>query len=69
MKKQYIAPQLQTVNVRLYSSVLDDIGWGKNSQGIGGGNEWNDAKETAFDAFDTEEDIWSGHKTKDVWER
>lgn len=69
MKKQYIAPQLQTVNVRLYSSVLDDIGLGGRSQGIGGDDEWNDAKETAFDAFDTEEDIWSGRQTKDVWER
>ena len=69
MKRQYIAPQLQTVNVRLYSSVLGGIGIGEISQGIGGDDEWNDAKETSFDAFDTEEDIWSGHQTKDAWER
>ena len=68
MKRQYIAPQLQTVNVRLYSSVLGGIGIGEISQGIGG-DVWNDAKETAFDDFDTEEDIWSGRQTKDVWER
>ena len=69
MKKQYIAPHLQTVNVRLYSSVLDEGGIGKNSQGIGGENEWNDAKGTDFDDFNSEEDIWSGTQTMDVWER
>lgn len=69
MKKQYIAPQLQTVNVRLYSSVLDEGHFGRNSQGIGGDEEWNDAKQTDFDDFNSEEDIWSGQQTKDAWER
>ena len=67
MKKQYIEPITEVVNVRLLSSVLQEgdpviVG---GSYGAGG----MDAKETAFDDFDTEEDIWSGRQMKDVWER
>ena len=46
MKKQYVTPLMDIVNVRLYSSVLqENAGVGTNSQGIGGDEEWNDAKE------------------------
>ena len=71
MKKKYMIPQTETVNVRLNSSVLDGTHFGRTSQGIGGENEWNDAKEQSFDDFNSEEDIWGGSKVqmKDVWER
>ncbi|MBR4699269.1 MAG: hypothetical protein IKP16_04910 [Prevotella sp.] len=76
MKKKYMIPQTEMVNIRLLSSFLDDTGgFGRWSQGNGNtGNEddpeeFGDAKETAFDIFDTEEDIWSGRQTKDAWER
>lgn len=75
MKKQYVIPQTETVNVRLFSSVLDNGDMGRWSQGNGNsGNEgddeqFGDAKKTVFDAFDTEEDIWAGRQMKDVWER
>ena len=75
MKKKYMIPQTEMVNIRLLSSFLDTGGFGRWSQGNGNtGNEgdpeeFGDAKETAFDAFDTEEDIWSGRQMKDVWER
>ncbi len=48
MKKIYIKPNTETVNVRLYSSVLEDTGnYGKWSQGAAGGDdpEYGDAKE------------------------
>lgn len=66
MKKEYIVPVVEIVNVRLFGSVMEDeLPMGRDSQvGI-----TMDAKETAFDDFNSEEDIWSGHKTKDVWER
>ncbi len=66
MKKEYIVPVVEIVNVRLFGSVMEDeLPMGRDSQvGI-----TMDAKETAFDAFDTEEDIWSGRQMKDVWER
>lgn len=77
MKKKYMIPQTETVNVRLLSSCLDTGGFGRWSQGNGNTNtdpddpneEFGDAKEGNFDDFNSEEDIWSGHKTKDVWER
>ena len=71
MKKNYIAPATETVNVRLYSSVLDGMDIGPQSDVAAGGDDpgFGDAKETAFDIFDTEEDIWSGRQMKDVWER
>lgn len=71
MKKIYIKPSTETVNVRLYSSVLDEGHHGKWSNGAAGGDElgWGDAKEGNFDDFNSEEDIWSGRQTKDAWER
>ena len=59
MKKIYIKPNTETVNVRLYSSVLDDTGnYGNWSQGAAGGDEPNiaDAKENNFL---WEDDLWS----------
>jgi hypothetical protein len=67
MKKQYIEPITEVVNVRLLSSVLQE--------GDPGIHKWSDgadelgAKKLDFEEFDTEEDIWSGHQTKDAWER
>ena len=57
MKKIYIKPNTETVNVRLYSSVLDEAPYGKWSQGAAGGDEpgWGDAKENNLDFGD----IWS----------
>ena len=69
MKKKYMIPQTETVNVRLNSSVLDGMPFGRTSQGIGGENEWNDAKEVNMDDFNSEEDIWGGRQMKDAWER
>ena len=50
MKKQYIVPQAETVNVRLQNSVLDSIGQGQWSKGAAGDNEgYADAKESEFE--------------------
>ena len=65
MKRQYLKPDTEIVKVRLKGSVLEDPSLHDRSVIAGG----MDAKETAFDDFDTEEDIWSGRQTKDVWER
>ena len=74
MKKIYKTPITETVNVRLYSSVLDDdtSRYGNWSQGAAGGDDpgWGDAKENNFgfddDAFG---DIWGSEDddTKDLW--
>lgn len=67
MKKQYIEPITEVVNVRLLSSVLQE-----GDPVIVGGSYGTDelgAKKLDFEEFDTEEDIWSGRQTKDVWER
>ena len=58
MKKIYINPKIDTVNMRIYSSVLDDTGnYGNWSQGAAGGDEpgWGDAKENNFL---WEDDLW-----------
>ena len=57
MKKIYIKPNTDTVNVRLYSSVLDEAPYGKWSQGAAGGDEpgWGDAKENNLL---WEDDLW-----------
>ena len=49
MKKQYIVPQAETVNIRLQNSVLDEGGYARNSFGAYGGDEegFADAKESA----------------------
>ena len=65
MKRQYLKPDTEIVKVRLKGSVLEDPSLHDRSVIAGG----MDAKETAFDDFDTEEDIWSGRQMKDVWER
>ena len=67
MKKEYIVPVVEIVNVRLFGSVMEEVPIGRPSQ-VGTSM---DAKETAFDDFDTEEDIWGGNsiQMKDVWER
>ena len=67
MKKIYKKPSAEVVNVRLIGSIMDDP-----NPGVGDYSNITldgDAKETSFDDFNSEEDIWSGHKTKDVWER
>ena len=69
MKKQYVIPQTETVNIRLLSSVLEPDGYAPWSQGAGNGDDYADAKETDFDDFNAEEDIWADRPMKDVWER
>lgn len=66
MKRQYLKPDTEIVKVRLKGSVLGDPYLHDKSVIAGG----MDAKENDFfEDFDTEEDIWSGRQTKDVWER
>lgn len=65
MKKQYIEPITEVVNVKLLCSVLDDPGIADGSFGT----DELGAKKLDFEDFDTEEDIWSGRQMKDVWER
>ncbi|MBR4390440.1 MAG: hypothetical protein IKT00_14875 [Prevotella sp.] len=73
MKKIYIKPGTETVNVHLFSSVLDDSqgNFGPYSHVAGGGDDpgWGDAKEGNLDDFNSEEDIWGGRQMKDAWER
>lgn len=70
MKKIYIKPNTETVNVRLYSSVLDEAPYGKWSQGAAGGDEpgWGDAKENNLL---WEDDLWddgdSNSNPYDMW--
>lgn len=69
MKKIYIKPDTETVNVYLYSSVLGDPGVAEWSNGV----EELGAKEQG-DFFDLEEDdafgdIWgTDEEPKDLWE-
>lgn len=74
MKKIYIKPNTDTVNVHLHSSVLDEAPYGKWSQGAAGGDEpgWGDAKENGgFDLEDSFGDIWgdpnAGNDPYDLW--
>jgi hypothetical protein len=67
MKKIYITPYTEVVNVKLINSVL-----GPGDLPIGHSPFAEDplAKENDFfEDFDSEEDIWSGRQMKDVWER
>ena len=63
MKKLYIKPYTETVNVRLYSSVMDDSQghFGPYSEVAGGGDDpgYGDAKENNifFDIDDN--DLWA----------
>lgn len=64
MKKQYIVPQAEIVNVRLQNSVLDKIGTGGWSDGgVGGDNpEYADAKENNLveeeEILPTQPNLW-----------
>ena len=66
MKKQYIQPATESVKVNLYGSILEGIDIVNNSRDVT--NEGL-AKETDFDDFNSEEDIWGGRQMKDAWER
>lgn len=69
MKKIYIKPDTETVNVRLYSSVLDDPGLHDNSVVAGG----MDAKQNdLFLEEDNFGDIWAdggdNASSYDLWD-
>ena len=62
-KKKYIAPLTETSLVTIENHMMVT----SYEEGIDPGH--SDAKEINFDDFNSEEDIWSGHQTKDAWER
>ena len=69
MKKDYIQPYTESVNVRLNRSILDELP-------VVGGSFYTDEglgkkADLDFDDFNSEEDIWGGQsiQMKDVWER
>lgn len=67
MKKQYKKPLTESVKVKLFNSILQNIEVITNSRDVSDDGE---AKENDFfEDFDTEEDIWAGRQMKDVWER
>ena len=67
MKKQYSKPVIESVKVKLFNSILQDIGVINTSRDVSDDGE---AKgNNFFEDFDSEEDIWSGRQMKDVWER
>ena len=74
MKKIYKTPITETVNVRLYSSILQDGqgNLGEWSKGAAGGDEegWGDAKENNgfFDMDDSFGDTWDEEEAKGLWE-
>ena len=51
MKKQYIVPQAEIVNVRLQNTILDQGAFARPSVGAYGGDEegYGDAKESSFE--------------------
>lgn len=51
MKKQYIVPQAEIVNVRLQNTLLDQGAFARPSVGAYGGDEegYGDAKESSFE--------------------
>ena len=67
MKKDYIQPYTETVNVRLKGSILEDLpvvdGSYYTDEGLGKKGDLD------FEDFNSEEDIWGGRQMKDVWER
>ena len=69
MKKIYVRPTTDVVNVRLTGSVLDTIDVGGWSERARPGDSFGKENNFDFDDFNSEEDIWSGHQTKDAWER
>lgn len=64
MKKQYIVPQAEIVNVRLQNSVLDQGAFARPSVGAYGGDEdgYGDAKKTDFveeeETLPTQPNLW-----------
>ena len=69
MKKQYSKPVIESVKVKLFNSILQDIEVINNSRDVSDDGEAK--RNNFFDDFDTEEDIWGGNsiQMKDVWER
>ena len=72
MKKDYIQPYTESVNVRLNSSVLQN----NNDIPVVNGSFYTDQglgkkADLDFDDLNSEEDIWGGQniQMKDVWER
>lgn len=69
MKKQYIVPQAESVNVRLQNSVLDNGAFARPSVGAYGGDEdgYGDAKESSFDEEEslinpTQPNLWDDNE-------
>ena len=62
-KKKYITPltEISLMSVEKHMMITSYEEW------TDPGN--SDAKGTDFDDFNSEEDIWSGTQTMDVWER
>lgn len=67
MKKQYKKPLTESVKVKLFNSILQNIDVITNSRDVSDDGEAK--RNNYFEDFDTEEDIWSGRQMKDVWER
>ena len=62
-KKKYIAPLTEISHIAIERHMMAT----SKEEWIDPGH--SDAKEIDFDDFNSEEDIWSGHQTKDAWER
>lgn len=67
MKKQYSKPVIESVKVKLFNSILQDIGVINTSRDVS--DDGCAKQNNYFEDFDSEEDIWSGRQMKDVWER
>ena len=66
MKKTYIAPKTEKVNLNLSCSVLDQGGIGQWSHGAAG--EYGDSKEqTGLWGEVDDEDPWANSKGADLW--
>jgi len=68
MKKQYIVPQAEIVNVRLRNSVLDNGAFARPSVGAYGGDEtgFGDAKENNLE-FE-EDDTFTTPTQPNLWD-
>ena len=66
MKPKYLKPETEVVNIKLFGSILNEGDVVNGSKGAEG-EAW--AKDVDMDDFNSEEDIWGGRQTKDVWER
>lgn len=65
MKKIYIAPDTEIVNLRLTVSVLDDPGLGRASLVDGG--EMDSKEQTGLWGEVDDEDPWANSKGADLW--